>query len=191
MTANPGTGTDTGTPPAWRRPAWLRAVRRIEQALTGAALWVAMVGLALMAFFTCYQVVMRFILDQPSTWSEVLVRSVMIWTVYLAAAAAFREGAVIAAEILVRAVPRPLGKALQILAGIASIVFLGVLVWTGIEMVERTSSQRLAGLGFPISWVYLALPIGGALATLAVLVRTSELLEPGADIHDVHKEPAL
>jgi TRAP-type C4-dicarboxylate transport system permease small subunit len=166
-------------------------VRGIEQALTAAALWVAMVGLALMAFFTCYQVVMRFVLDQPSTWSEVLVRSIMIWTVYLAAAAAFREGAVIAAEILVRSVPRALGKALQILAGIASIAFLVVLVWTGIEMVGRTSAQRLAGLGIPISWVYLALPIGGALATLAVLVRTSELLEPGAGIHDSHAEPAL
>jgi TRAP-type C4-dicarboxylate transport system permease small subunit len=187
LTTDPG----PGSPPAWRRPQWLRAVRGVERALTAAALSVAMVGLGLMAFFTCYQVVMRFIFDQPSTWSEVLVRSVMIWTVYLAAAAAFREGAVIAAEILVRSVPRPLGKALQIFAGLASIVFLAVLIWTGIEMVGRTSAQRLAGLGVPISWVYLALPIGGALATLAVLVRTSELLEPGADIHDSHAEPAL
>ena len=187
MTADTG----PGTPPAWRRPPWLRAVRRVEEALTAAALWVAMVGLALMAFFTCYQVVMRFVLGQPSTWSEVLVRSVMIWTVYLAAAAAFREGAVIAAEILVRSVPRGFGRALQIFAGILSIIFLGILVWTGIDMVDRTSTQRLAGLGFPISWVYLALPIGGTLATLAVLVRTSELLEPGAEIHDSHKEPAL
>jgi TRAP-type C4-dicarboxylate transport system permease small subunit len=166
-------------------------VRGVEQALTAAALAVAMVGLALMSFFTCYQVVMRFVFDQPSTWSEVLVRSIMIWTVYLAAAAAFREGAVIAAEILVRSVPVPLGKALQIFAGVASLVFLAILVWTGVEMVERTSSQRLAGLGVPISWVYLALPIGGALAMLAVLVRTSELLEPGAGIHDTHAEPAL
>ena len=187
MTAAPGSGAQ----PAWQRPRWLRAVRGVEQALTAAALWVAMVGLALMAFFTCYQVVMRFVFDQPSTWSEVLVRSIMIWTVYLAAAAAFREGAVIAAEILVRSVPRPLGKALQIAAGLASLVFLAVLVWTGAEMVDRTSAQRLAGIGISISWVYLALPIGGALATLAVLVRTSELLEPGADIHDIHREPAL
>jgi TRAP-type C4-dicarboxylate transport system permease small subunit len=187
LTADPG----FAAPPPWPRPAWLRAVRGVERALTAAALGVAMVGLALMAFFTCYQVVMRFIFDQPSTWSEVLVRSIMIWTVYLAAAAAFREGAMIAAEILVRSVPRGFGKALQILAGVASIAFLVILVWTGIEMVGRTSSQRLAGLGIPISWVYLALPIGGALATLAVLVRTSELLEPGADIHDSHAEPAL
>lgn len=183
--------TDPGTPPAWRRPAWLRAVRAVERALTTAALGVAMVGLALMAFFTCYQVVMRFVFDDPSTWSEVLVRSVMIWTVYLAAAASFREGAVIAAEILVRSIPRGLGKALQVFAGLASLVFLVILVWTGMDMVERTSTQRLAGLGIPIAWVYLALPIGGALAALAVLVRTSELLEPGAEIHDTYREPAL
>jgi TRAP-type C4-dicarboxylate transport system permease small subunit len=191
VTADPGPGPEHGTPPAWQRPAWLRAVRRVEQGLTTAALWVAMVGLALMSVFTCYQVVMRFIFDQPSTWSEVLVRSIMIWTVYLGAAAAFREGAMIAAEFFVRAVPRPFGKALQIFAGVLSLAFLAILVWTGIDMVGRTSTQVLAGLGIPISWVYLALPIGGALGTLAVLVRTSELLEPGAGIHESHSEPAL
>ena len=187
MTADTGSGTQ----PAWPRPAWLRAVCGIERALTTAALAIAMVGLGLMAFFTCYQVVMRFIFDQPSTWSEVLVRSIMIWTVYLGASAAFREGAVIAAEFLVRAVPRGLGKALQIFAGVLALIFLVILVRTGIDMVGRTSTQRLAGLGIPISWVYLALPIGGALATLAVVVRTGELLEPGADIHESHVEPPL
>ena len=103
--------------PSWRRPAWLRAIRLVESWLTRLALGVAMVGVALMAGFTCYQVVMRFIVGQPSVWSEVLVRSVMIWTVYLGSAAAFREGSVIAAEVLMRNVPVALGRALQIFAG--------------------------------------------------------------------------
>jgi TRAP-type C4-dicarboxylate transport system permease small subunit len=181
-------GPESGTPAGWQRPAWLRAIRAVERTLTATALAIAMVGLGLMAFFTCYQVVMRFVFGHPSTWSEVLVRSIMIWTVYLASAAAFREGAVIAAEVLVRAVPRPLGRALQIFAGIASFVFLAILVWTGIEMVQRTAVQQLAGLNIPIAWIYLALPVGGALSALAVLVRTSELLEPGATLHESHQE---
>ncbi len=177
---------ETGGALSWQRPAWLRAVRAVENALTRTALGFAMVGVALMAGFTCYQVFMRFIIGQPSTWSEVLVRSIMIWTVYLAAAAAFREGAMIAAEVVVRAVPRPLGKAMQIFAGLLSFVFLAILVWTGIDMVGRTQVQVLSGLEIPIFWVYLALPIGSTLAMLAVFVRTSELLEPGATIHEAH-----
>ncbi len=170
----------------WRRPAWLRAVRAVESALTRVALALAMLGVTLMAGFTCYQVFMRFVIGQPSTWSEVLVRSIMIWTVYLAAAAAFREGAMIAAEVLVRALPRALGKALQIFSGLLCLVFLAILVQTGIDMVGRTQAQILSGLEIPIFWVYLALPVGGSLAMLAVLVRTSELLEPGATIHEAH-----
>jgi TRAP-type C4-dicarboxylate transport system permease small subunit len=65
-------------------------------------------------------------------------------------------------------------------------VFLSILVWTGWQMVGRTAHQQLAGLEIPISWVYLALPIGGTLAALAVLVRTSELLEPEAGLHEAH-----
>ncbi len=177
---------EEGAPPAWRRPAWLRAVRSVEGWLTRLALWAAMVGVAIMAGLTCYQVVMRFVVGQPSIWSEVLVRSVMIWTVYLASAAAFREGAVIAAEVLVRNVGLAAGRALQILAGAASLVFLAILVWTGWQMVGRTATQQIAGLGVSISWLYLALPVGGALAALAVLVRTSELFEPGAKMHEAH-----
>ena len=186
MSAN-GTATAEGrAPPSWRRPAWLRAIRSVESWLTRIALGAAMVGVALMAALTCYQVVMRFVVGQPSTWSEVLVRSVMIWTVYLGSAAAFREGAVIAAEVVMRNVPLALGRALQILAGATSFVFLSILVWTGWQMVQRTAAQQLAGLEVPISWVYLALPIGGTLAALAVLVRTSELFEPGAGMHEAH-----
>ncbi len=171
-----------GTP--WQRPTWLRAIRAVETTLTRSALALAMVGVVLMAGFTCYQVFMRFIVGQPSTWSEVLVRSIMIWTVYLASAAAFREGSVIAAELLVRAVPQAIGKGLQIFSAVLSLLFLAILVRTSVDMVGRTSTQVLAGLEIPISWVYLAMPIGGALSALAVLVRTSELLEPGATIHD-------
>ena len=172
--------------PAWRRPLWLRAIRATEAVLTRTALGFAMLGIALMAGFTCYQVFMRFVIGQPSTWSEVLVRSILIWTVYLGAAAAFRDGAMIAAEVLIRAVPRAVGRAMQIFAGLLSAVFLAILVWTGIQMVGRTQAQTLAGLEIPIFWVYLALPIGGTLALLAVFVRTSELLEPGATIHETH-----
>jgi hypothetical protein len=114
----PGGGAPAGgAPPGCARSAPSSALTRPRSAF-------AMVGVALMAGFTCYQVFMRFVVGQPSTWSEVLVRSIMIWTVYLAAAAAFREGAMIAAEVLVRAVPRPLGKAMQIFAGLLSLVFL-------------------------------------------------------------------
>ena len=183
-------GGPAATPaaPAWRRPAWLRAIRFVESWLTRTALAVAMVGVAMMAGLTCYQVVMRFALGQPSTWSEVLVRSVMIWTVYLASAAAFREGAVIAAEVIMRNVGPVLGRAMQIGVGAVSFVFLVILVWTGWQMVQRTQLQQLAGLGIPISWVYMALPLGGTLAALAVLVRTAELLEPGAVMHEAHVE---
>ncbi len=177
---------EAGGAPEWRRPGWLRAIRSVEAVSTRTALVFAMLGVVLMATFTCYQVFMRFFVGQPSTWSEVLVRSVMIWTVYLAAAAAFREGAMIAAEVVVRAVPRPVGKAMQIFAGLLSFIFLVILVWTGIDMVGRIQNQILSGLEIPIFWIYVALPIGGMLSMLAVFVRTSELLEPGAGIHEAH-----
>ena len=47
-----------------------------------------------------YQVIARFVLHAPADWSEVLTRALLIWTVLLGVALAFRHGAMISVELL-------------------------------------------------------------------------------------------
>jgi TRAP-type C4-dicarboxylate transport system permease small subunit len=47
-----------------------------------------------------YQVIARFVLHSPADWSEVLTRALLIWTVLLGVALAFRHGAMISVELL-------------------------------------------------------------------------------------------
>lgn len=133
-------------------------------ALTGAIL--SLVAAASLAFF---QVVTRFVFDQPSTWSEVLTRSAMIWSVFLGAAPAFRSGSMIAMEIVQRILPGRWGTALNLLANGLSLVFFSILFWQGIGMTRRVAGQALAALEISISWVYAALPVGSAFAVIAIL----------------------
>ena len=59
-----------------------RWVGRVIMALAVAALAVA----ALVGF---YQVITRFVFQQPSSWSEVLTRALIVWSVFLGLSAAF------------------------------------------------------------------------------------------------------
>ncbi|MGP1394322.1 MAG: TRAP transporter small permease [Inquilinaceae bacterium] len=133
-------------------------------ALTGAI--VTLIAAAALAFF---QVVTRFVFDQPSTWSEVLTRSAMIWSVFLGAAPAFRGGSMIAMEIVQRVLPGLWGKALNLFANGLSLVFFSILFWQGIGMTRRVAGQALAAVEISISWVYAALPVGSAFAIIAIL----------------------
>lgn len=142
---------------------------RIETITTRIALWAAIAFLVIAAALAMYQVTTRFAFGQPSTWSEVITRSAMIWSVFLGVAPAFREGTMIALEFIQTALPRKLGLALYQLSMVLTLIFFAILFWQGWAMTERVTGQTLAALQISIAWVYAALPIGSVFISLAVL----------------------
>ena len=149
--------------------------------MTAVALGLAAALLVAMAGVSFYQVVTRFVFERPSTWSEVLSRSLQIWMVYLGLVAAFRTGALMSVDMLLRTAPRRARLALTAAIAGLNLGVLGVMVWFGWSMAERVRSQTLAGVdnpftggGISISLVYAAVPVGAALCTVAVLARLAE-----------------
>ncbi len=142
---------------------------RIEAATTRVALWLAIGFLLIATGLAMYQVTARFVFGNPSTWSEVATRSAMIWCVLLGAAPAFREGAMIAVEIVQRGLPQRLGLWLHQLSMALTLLFFGILLWQGVAMVERVAKQKLAALEVSIGWVYAALPFGAVFILIAVV----------------------
>ena len=141
----------------------------LERRTSALALGAAALCLAVAAACAFYQVVTRFALGQPSTWSEVLTRSSMIWCVFLGLAPAFQRGGMIAVEIVPELFS---GRARQavLLAGIAlSMLFFALLAWQGMLMTGRVAGQTLAALEISIAWVYAAIPVGSAFTLLALL----------------------
>ncbi|MQM38617.1 hypothetical protein KBTX_02630 [wastewater metagenome] len=149
----------------------VRWVLRVEHVSTRIALLAAVAMLTGAVCLAFYQVVTRFLLEAPSTWSEVSARSLMIWCVFLGAAASFRTGSMMAVEAVYSLVPARWHLSLEALIGLLCIVFLLVLVWYGGALTYRVRFQTLSGLGVSISWVYAALPVGGVFALLAVVSR--------------------
>ncbi len=151
------------------------------------ALGLAAALLVAMACVSFWQVVTRFVFEKPSTWSEVTSRSLQIWMVYLGLVAAFRTGALMSVDLLLRSVPPRARLALTAAIGGLDLGVLGLVVWNGWSMAERVRSQTLAGVdnpftggGISIAVVYAAIPVGAALCTIAVLARLAEELRGAA-----------
>lgn len=125
---------------------------------------------------TFFQVITRFVFNNPSTWSETMSRSLMIWAVFLAAAAAFRYGAMISVEVIYRLVPP--GRHLWLNGGIMVVVlvFLFILGWYGYEMTMRVRHQEVALIYISMSWFYAALPTGAVFSIIGVIARYVELV---------------
>ena len=151
-----------------------RLLLTADRLIVNALLSVAMVLLGIAAVIGFYQVVARFVLEQPSTWSEVLVRTLIVWTVFLALGAALRSGSMIAFDFLYRSIGRRLRPWLDVLIGVASLVVLGVMLWYGLQLTLRVRPQILAGLDISIAWAYAAVPVGAAAGIVGVLARWAD-----------------
>ncbi|HTN64698.1 MAG TPA: TRAP transporter small permease [Burkholderiaceae bacterium] len=121
-----------------------------------------------------YQVIARFILHAPADWSEAWTRSALIWTVMLGIVLAFRHGAMLSVDMLHGFLSLRNKRRLEHLILLICIAFLGFLAWVGGLMTWRVRFQTMPSLDISISWVYVAIPIGSALAILAVLAHWSE-----------------
>ena len=150
----------------------IRAFLRLEAITTGLALRAAIALLCVTAGLAMFQVVTRFVFDAPSTWSEVVTRSAMIWSVFLGIAAAYRHGAMISVDLVQTSLPAPMGRALFVAANAGSFLFFAILLWQGWLMCGRVARQNLAALEISIAWVYAALPVGAAFILVAIVAAT-------------------
>ena len=139
-----------------------------ERQSTRIALALSIAFLVIAAALAMWQVTTRFVFGQPSTWSEVITRSAMIWAIFMGVAATYRHGSMIAMEIIQRSLPRRLGLGLFLVANLLSAVFFAILFWQGWGMTERVAAQKLAALEVSIAWVYAALPVGSVFAMIAI-----------------------
>ncbi|MEX2519643.1 MAG: TRAP transporter small permease [Paracoccaceae bacterium] len=142
---------------------------RFETLTTRLALGLAIFFLLTATVLAVYQVSARFIFGHPSTWSEVITRSAMIWGVFMGVAPAIREGAMIAVDIIQRTLPPKLGLALHLVSALLTFIFFAILFWQGWAMTERVAGQNVAALDLSMSWAYAALPVGSFFIMLAVM----------------------
>lgn len=127
--------------------------------------------LVLATLLVFYQVITRFLLNNPATWTEVLARAAMIWMVFLAAGAAFKQGSMITLDFFRAILPPSVQNILLGVVTLLCILFIAVLIWYGYQMTGRVHKQTVALLGVPMSWLYAAIPVGALCAIPGIILH--------------------
>lgn len=143
----------------------------VDRRLSNLSLHVACVLLAVISCLGMWQVVSRFVLSQPSTWTEEAMRRLLIWCVMLGVVVAFRRGALVSVDLMLRLSKGAWRQVVRTVITVSSLSFLGVLLWFGIDLAWRVRFQTFASMEISMAWAYAALPVGAALAIVAVLAQ--------------------
>lgn len=146
-------------------------LRGVDRAVEAVALYVACALLAVIACLGMWQVVSRFVLSQPSTFTEEAMRRLLIWMVMLGVVAAFRQGALVSVDLMLRLSTGAWRRVVRGVITASSLAFLSVLVWYGIDLSWRVRFQTFASMDISMGWAYAALPVGALLAMVAVVAH--------------------
>ena len=142
---------------------------------TNAAMAVACLMLAIASALGVFQIVTRFVLEQPAEWSEILIRISLIWMVFLGIPAAFRQGAMVSVDVLYRWSPPRVRRVLDWAVSLASLILITIIIWWGWDYAQRGSVQTMAGLeSVSMFWAYLALPVGGVFSVIGILANLAD-----------------
>jgi TRAP-type C4-dicarboxylate transport system permease small subunit len=135
--------------------------------------------MALMVVNVLWQVATRFILDDPSSYTEEVARYLLIWVGLLGAAYAAGRRSHLAIDLLPERLQGRRRHLLLLLIEACIFLFaLLALVIGGSRLVSLTLllGQSSAALGLPLGIVYLALPISGLLMMFFAVGHAAEEL---------------
>jgi len=114
------------------------------------------------------QVLMRYFLGAPPSWTEELAIILFAWLVLLYASVGLREGFHVAIQSIPAGWTR-LNRLADRLVALLAMGFGFVALTAGTAYVERTGGQKTAALQMPVETLYLAVPVCGGLFILHAL----------------------
>ena len=130
--------------------------------------------LTICVFLVNANVIMRYFLNNPIRWSEEVVTSLFVWTVFIGSAYAYRKHSHLGVDIVVNLIP---GKAKHYVRGAVRIMELLVLIMLTVISAQyvyhliysRTGALKIVlteMLRVPKWWTGIAVPAGFGLSVI-------------------------
>lgn len=140
------------------------------------ALLASLMGLLVLS--VTWQILSRYLLAEPSHWTEELARFLLVWIGVLGAAYAFRTRMHLGIDLLAHQLRGTSALLLEAFINLMVILFaVLVMIVGGVRLVAMTweLNQLSAALGVPIAGVYTVVPLSGSLIVLFALENIATL----------------
>jgi TRAP-type C4-dicarboxylate transport system permease small subunit len=138
----------------------------LKRILANAVEWICLILMVVLSIDLLLGVFSRYVLVKTFTWYDEIARGCFVWLTMLGAAVGVKRQAHFRLHIIVDRLTPRLRQATVILLPLVVIIFAGVLIQQGLVFLELGKFQQTPVMGLPKTWIYVAIPIGGALMIL-------------------------
>jgi TRAP-type C4-dicarboxylate transport system permease small subunit len=149
-----------------KKKGWLKILCNLD-------LFLASIALAILTLVTFAAVVMRYVLKAPLLWQEEAQAFCQVWMIFLGASVAFRQGSIVAIEMVVDALPEKGKRIMEYVVDmivIFTLTFLMVKCQQYIAQIFGRTHRGTPILGIPYELIYGISPYGCGLMILSYLL---------------------
>src|SRR4051794_6262963 len=123
--------------------------------------WLAFAIFWSLAFIVFLQFFTRYVLNDSLAWTEEIARYGLMWITFIGGAVVTRRNTHIAVELLSNVMrPGPLRRALLAFVDFVKLLFLALLAYFSVTIIERMHYQRMTVFALPMSYVYAGVGFG-------------------------------
>lgn len=98
-------------------------------------------------------VFLRYFLNTGIVWSEEVATGSFVWSVFIGSAAAYKNGALLGVDLLVKKFPKPLYKLVTFLVKTVLVVINVALTWLSCVYVSLSYTKPTPVLGVSSAWI--------------------------------------
>ena len=149
-----------------KKKCWLKILCNLD-------LFLASIALAVLTLVTFAAVIMRYVLKAPLLWQEEAQAFCQVWMIFLGASVAFRQGSIVAIEMVVDALPEKGKRIMEYVVDmivIFTLTFLMVKCQQYIAQIFGRTHRGTPILGIPYELIYGISPYGCGLMILSYLL---------------------
>jgi TRAP-type C4-dicarboxylate transport system permease small subunit len=122
--------------------------------------WIAFLvfwGLGAIVFLQFFT---RYVLNDSLAWTEEIARYALMWLTFIGAAIVARKNVHISVEVLLHYLPAIPARLLLAIVDVIKLLFMGLLAYFSLTIVERMQWQRMVIIDLPMSIVYGGVALG-------------------------------
>ena len=136
----------------------------VKKALDKTLEWLTITAVAVLVVDVTWQIITRFVINHPSSWTEEFATFLMMWVGLLGAAVAVNYKAHLGIDFFVLRLPGRLRFGVEMAVYLLVALFATVIMIVGgLELVQKTlvTNQVSPALNWKMGYVYLCLPVSG------------------------------
>ncbi|MCI8949220.1 MAG: TRAP transporter small permease [Lachnospiraceae bacterium] len=153
-------------------------MKQFRTVLTQCLNWLAGISFLAMVILTCWQVLTRYLLKNPSSWSEELVSYLFAWMSLLGASLVTSERGHMNIPALVERMPKKVQTGFAVFSEAVAFLFSAViLLYGGFQITSLAMGQMTSSLGVAIGIFYFVLPLCGVLNMIFTVLNILDILQ--------------